>query len=703
MGTLRMDKAYGPPLVLNETSSYVVGWSVPYLYDRHESEQSEKEEFTIGESIECDFRGLPAELEHEGARAMVGTIVGHRPGDAIETLIELPASGDKMAILAKNGLSFTRYSDFSLRHRWERDRSTGRITKTAMEVSLCEEGARPGSHISQFYPSKRLLHCFNLASLQAFTARYDYTPPPPIENRLEDLKFADVDNTPELAAYVRDVLWPEVHARRQTLLKEAGYIAGSRKHKTTTEPMSTAATNAASATAAPTQSAAANTASAVPTPTINIAATPSAILNPAASALTTTAPSLPPPMKADALGAAMIGTPALAIPAATVGAGAAAAAGSGSAMAEDTPLDAMTEQSRIDLWNRAQNKMDGLTAEVAAANKKVADMQAQLEAANRDKLQAELARRETEAKTQIDMLLDNHDGLSDEERRSTKEQYNKKLELYRGSNADQYKQLVGLEVAQLQGTIAASKRNAALMSQAQQRPTAYAPKQWASRTEFELARQIAGPATAHIINEKNFGRISNPPGSASIADEPAARDEQQAAKKAAIGNDEGVVSASARGHTVVAHNTGQTPEPQVTQDTKGWAGICFRMSLAEQAGQATIIVPSQEQMMRGGSVATETNVVRRHKRADGSTVSVPEIELRERFENEKPWDLNDYDPQIVQDIKAALYTGVFHRHGKPQQALPYDTASLTALAQNAVAAEQYMKQTGRIELPFGVV
>lgn len=671
-----MQKALGPFITLNPTSSYIQGWSVPYLYDEHESEQSLREEFTYDEAMQIDFRGITSELEHCGARATVGVVVGHRPGDKIETLIELPASANAMTVLGKNGLFFGHYNDLSLRHRWERNPITGAVSKKFLEVSICEEGARPGSHITQFYPSERLLKCQNLAALQAFTAKFKYTPPPPMSgDRLENLNFIDVDNTPELAEYVDNVLWPEVHARRQTLLKQAGYIAGSKKNKLTNELIMSAAA-AATIVSPPT---------AQETPATTVAASITPTPNPAAAAVGAVSPSLPPPpAKTDAI-----------VPPPPQKADVAAS----DSMAEDT-LNAQTEESRIAMWQRAKAQMDALKAQNE-------QLQAQVVAASKEKKQAELIRRETEAKTQIDMMLDNHDGMTDEERQSAKERYHRKFELLRNDDDSRFNELVSLDKAELGGMIAASKRNAAIAAQA--RPSMYAANQWSSRTEQEIAKSLAGPISNHIINQKNYGRISNSssaPFSSLINPESDERDDNPRSKKRAVETttDAGVVAAS-RGQSVTSTMNGTVASP-LTQNDENWVGKCYKESLDGQSGQARIIIPSQDELMQGGFAITQTNVVRKSKDAYGNTISTPEIIMAPRFETQKQWDLRDLDKDFAKAVLTGIITGHFQPKGREAQTISCDAVTMQALQNTATANVRWMQQNnnnGRFDAALGGV
>lgn len=522
---------------LVETSSYLVGLAVPHLRDAHPDAASTCEEYSRGEALACDFTGIMAQLNHQGVHARVGQVVGYRPGDHIEVLIELPASASVPSVLGKNGLMNGWYADLSLGHRYSHDTETGVVVKSALEVSLCREGARDGSHITEFFPSQRLLHCQNTDSLATFARRWEYPAPPPVAG--------DVDSTPALRQYVDDVLWPLVRERRQGLLKETGYIAASKAHRTS-RVMSTIET-----------------------------------------------------VKTDA---APIETP----PAAVVV----------SAVPEPT-----LEEKTLEYIAKLESQCKALQeAEVKASA---------------DRAREENERRIVQFKTAIDMAIGNMDGLSDATRAELKALHHSTIEAAKNAS-----------IAEQEAARDKSLGDLVLCSKALNEGKA-AARIGNKFGDALYARIMATSATQEMMAAKNpqFELPAEPPAKASKV--------------------EGEVAASR--HTVAT----VVEQEEITTSKPGWAGAAFRASLACQAGEASVNVPSYADLARGGYKAITAGVTRRSRDRNGNPIQIVEREYALRYDTPAPLGLKELAPVFHADLIDGLrFDGLFE-NGVKVRALPY--------------------------------
>lgn len=242
------------PGLLNEPSTYVLGYAMGYTVPRHQTDASACTEYTMDEALAISMKGIGSEIEHGGPWTTIGEVVGYRPmpeHGKVEVLIEFPPSDSPHSIYAKNSLLSAHYCDLSLQHEFGLDDTTGRIKKRVIEVSVCREGARAGSHIIELFPSQALLNCQTHEFLRIFANRYGYPAPPQLSGFADDeqLKLASVVESKELDNYVNNTLWPRVAQRRKALLVLNGYIRASKAHKTNSAMSSVPPTNIVAASA----------------------------------------------------------------------------------------------------------------------------------------------------------------------------------------------------------------------------------------------------------------------------------------------------------------------------------------------------------------------------------------------------------------------------------------------------------------------
>lgn len=645
-------QAQEPQFSINETSSYVVGYAVPNLREEHTTDESLCKEYTKDESVECDFRGILSELNHQGVRAIVGGVVGYQAADDIETVIELPANVTAPSVLSKNGLMFGLYKDLSLQHGWKRNRDSGTVSKTAIEVSLCKEGAREGSHITEFYPSRPLLNVQSHKSIEAFANRYKYPAPPTLHDVAPaDLAFADVHNSPEMAQYVDNILWPLVYARRQRLLKSKGYIAASKLHKSSTIT-TMASTPAAAAIPTATPIVSATTPSSTATPVVETPAqTPAAV------------PATPTSTLANAFGMAQ--QPQAAKPGPTVTSP--PVVETNNAMAEDLPEDRMAVLTNLSKKMDEQAKLLHQQQEALVAASKDREMfEAEKKRYETEKTERELA----DYKTQVDMLIGNTDAWDIATQSLIKNQAHQSLELNRSRSPSERRQLFEQQFNEL---VACSKQaQQAIVPQSRmgvQRPVSN--NQWASQQEHDLAIKL----TQQTMVQKNSKQFSTfpPPVPFNTSAQPsqgasASNDDsiEQSSKRGAVATDNGTVAAS---RTTI---TSAPLVPEVTQGSEGWAGKCFKLSIEAQSGEDRIVIPSQTDLQKGGIKTVMTGFTRKSKAADGTWVKTNDVNLEDRFTEAKPFGLKEYDPAFYNDLMTTVKTGVLTINGKRGAPVAYD-------------------------------
>jgi hypothetical protein len=217
---------------LDPNASYLTAIVLPNVVDQHSSLDSREKEFDMEDVMKRhDFTGLPARLNHNDVWRDVGWVDGYRPGKNTEVLIRLEPSDDVESLFASNALANGYYRGVSLGHEYTTSVSSSvcgglDVRKEGVEISLCSQGRRDGSVISQFFPSLGILLTQDRVGLERFASIYRYPEPPAIGD-----EFQHASDVPELRAYVERALYPTVARRRNDLLKSAGYIAASRHHK----------------------------------------------------------------------------------------------------------------------------------------------------------------------------------------------------------------------------------------------------------------------------------------------------------------------------------------------------------------------------------------------------------------------------------------------------------------------------------------
>jgi len=641
---------------LNEDCSYLAGWAVPNLLDEHAEKMSAANEYSKEEGARSDFRGIDTWIEHKGERSRIGVVRGYQSGDHIETVLEMPPDSSIASIWGKNGLFFGHFKDLSLQHRWSSYKGSNEVTKEALEVSICKEGARDGSHITQFYPSRRLLNCQSAMSLAAYAERYGYPAPPELPGvSHDDLRWHDVRNTPALAEYVEHILGPAVQSRRTSLLKLSGYIAASRAHKATTEtPMASAMTNAL--------------AGAGNTPAPSLPQTPAFNMTPATALAAAATPAATPQQQ-----------PTPQQPAATPAAQPAqqpkpgttttTTVGASDAMVEDT------EESRIAVLERVGKELAELTAENAR-------LQQSLVAASNNAKKAELEREEAEIKTKIDYMIDNTDAWPEATQASVRSLAEGKILMARERTPAER----AILYREAESAVRAMSKSA--------QTTADTQKQSASQYRSQYERDLTHQLSRNAIMAKNARQFagSQPPvsaygGAAAFTDDDSTA--QQPNKRQATAVDEsGTVAASAR-------TTAPAPDTSIVPGTENWAGNAWKKSFEVQVGQREVLIPSYHEMKSGGFKAVETGTRRAARDANGNKVMIPEVSLEPALDRETPFGLKEWNASFYKDIMTSLRTDTICWGGRMQRPLPFDKTTYDARVADAQLAEQVIAQPRR--------
>ena len=366
------------------------------------------------------------------------------------------------------------------------------------------------------------------------------------------------------------------------------------------------------------------------------------------------------------------------------------------AMAEDSLASAADEQSRLAMLEQIKQRraedaatIAKLQSQLVAASAAAAAAAAAASAAEAEKT----ARDEAEFKTKVDMmynLIDDCTAWTDADQKTLKASYADKVEMMRGLPPDKKRKFIESELSGLRAC------SASAMQQARQKyemESALRSDQWASARE----RQLASTLVRRIVSGKNGDQFSTLPPPVPFGAPPVAvaapTKPVDGGTPAPVAGDSGTVAASRHATTTPAVET-----PKVTQNTEGWAGVCFAASLAAQAGQRIITIPSFDDITRGGVVAVETGVVRKSRDAQGNLVQTAELELRQRFDTSKQFGLKEFDPEMHADAIKSLRTGVLHRHGRPVQSLPFDQSVYDRCANLAKQAEKEFNLTRRVQI-----
>lgn len=644
------------PGKLTDTSTYLTGYAMGYLVDAHADNESVCREYTPYEALSVDFKGIGSEMEHQGSRFNIGTVVGYRPGkDRVEVLIELPESDSVESIYGKNSLISGRYADLSLQHYYLHDPTTNTVTKHAIEVSVCREGAREGSHITELYPSQSLLNSQTYEFLRLFASRYAYPAPPDLPDMTtEERQQADVFRSPELRAYVNQTLWPLVKARRDALLRLSGYITASKLHKTK-PPMS-----------APQQSVAATPTIATPPVTANAESTIDSIVADLGNAAT-------PPVIGTTLASAPTGEQKTATIVSPAIDNNAMAVDNAAADAAKLNNKVMLEQIKRELDNKNQQIAE-LTAKVNMASKMAAD--------------AEKKRQQVELKSKFDTFIGRCDKIWTERERTSKkdetDNYFKAAERMSSEEADSFLK------ERFEGLVACAKRDEKdKIVHAKRVAAARAVAETVDAEEEMMLRGLWQNVVASK-NNNNVNVIPQPQlkpfqSTSSIVDAAlseladAADDLEPSAKKSVISTsaDSGIVAASAKSSVT-------TPSlPSVVPGADGWAGEAYKQSLAAQAGLDIISVPSLAELKRGG-YAPNTGVVRKSAQFQGKFAS-----FQPRFNEEHQIGLKQWNPQLHNDFLASVISGKLIFGGKVVQSSSLSHSTVEELETQAKQGEQF--------------
>lgn len=642
------------PGVLNESSTYLLGYAMGYVVPQHQTDASACTEYTMDEALSISMKGIGSEVEHGGPWTTVGEVAGYRPmpeHGKVEVLLEFPPSDSPHSIYAKNSLLSAYYCDLSLQHEFGTDDATGRIKKTAIEVSICREGARPGSHIVELFPSQALLNCQTHEFLRIFANRYGYPAPPPLPGfeDEEQLKLASVVESKVLDDYVNKTLWPRVAQRRKWLLALNGYIRASKAHKTNSA-MSSASANVVAASAATESSA-------------NSALTPVSLQSTIAEQMAAAKPVTTDSSKSTTVVSAPISQP------------------TDGGMALDGPQQ--TPPPKIDgaaMLSQVQRLVDDKNTELAR-------MRAELDQAHRNLAVAAKKQQEIELKTKIDTFIDRNDKIWDQATRNEKKQ---NMEIYLEAarqmpieSADSFMK------ARFEGLVKCAKDDAdkaeqrriqELAMQQRERDAAAAHGQFSSPQEQAILQNIWRGAMT-VKNSSNSTPNVLPP---SLHQQPAfvsfASTVDDALKDAEFDSnplaDDGA-SKKAGVALAASEPTGKVLASKPMDATAFVGDNCvqkiYQQTMAMQQGMDIVQVPSLAELKRCGYVG---GVVRKSAQTGGKFMSTstrfPEEVIRQV--GMKEWNREQYDNMMRSVNTGQLYfKGQLVRGGLGLSQTQYDT------------------------------
>jgi hypothetical protein len=230
-----------------EDVSIVIANAIPKKFvveGDHPNVDSAIDEFSRSEMTKARLDNLPVQMTHLGDHTEMGTVRAFRPGPDIEVVMGIDTDDSPASITSENFLFNGYYEDVSVCHDWStnpifHDDGTHKATvveKTPIEISLCREGARTGSHISAFLPSKAAMERQNWTNLHNYARNNGFPPPPKLNFKSEDHDKRESQrnlsypcNTESLRNYVETVI-PLVKTRRTEVLAKEGYIASSKSH-----------------------------------------------------------------------------------------------------------------------------------------------------------------------------------------------------------------------------------------------------------------------------------------------------------------------------------------------------------------------------------------------------------------------------------------------------------------------------------------
>jgi len=220
------------------------GIVLPNLRLEHDTLQSRKGEYTDAESRQIDMTGLVMEMNHNDDWLPVGRTIAYtvnpQPNgfNAAEAVFKLNREPDEhnpddplavVTALQRNLLMTGYHKDLSLGHetaKWNANVDVDGVVKASAdpyqpavtyvkyhkEISTCNRGRRPGSHIKGYYPCARSLRRSDDEAIRSFAKIYGYEPPPRGAYR----------GSREYDAYLAN-LHAEVRQRRSDALRQSNF------------------------------------------------------------------------------------------------------------------------------------------------------------------------------------------------------------------------------------------------------------------------------------------------------------------------------------------------------------------------------------------------------------------------------------------------------------------------------------------------
>jgi len=232
---------------LDPSTSYVYGISVPNVRAEHPSLRSQQLEWDQFEIADVDMTHLPVLANHKDHMQRVGEIAAYEPLKGEARVLMALDKDTFYGQFAEAAVSTDFYGSMSLSHHYRTSANvaasataeqassgcapTDIVTrKTAIEVSLCKQPARPGAVVLEFCPSTDALLRQPHEYLRRFAERYKYPPPPdvPMHPRARGLVTERIAlNTPVLNEYVTKKLSPLVAARLTELVDNAQFVCST--------------------------------------------------------------------------------------------------------------------------------------------------------------------------------------------------------------------------------------------------------------------------------------------------------------------------------------------------------------------------------------------------------------------------------------------------------------------------------------------
>ena len=211
---------------LRDDCDYVIGIVLPSLLNEPLEDVDIVEHFTAEEAQKLQLQSLPAKLNHADEKTYeIGTVLASATTSVSGRILMELKTDEPQAAYASKSIAGGHYRGLSLGHGYHRrcnNSGSSFVRKQAREVSVCERGARSGSDIEYFFPSRKTLSRLSDADLRNMVKQYKYS---------EQMKRRSLtaDNRSQ---YIRD-LHALINERRDRIITQYNLQPVSQQGKTT--------------------------------------------------------------------------------------------------------------------------------------------------------------------------------------------------------------------------------------------------------------------------------------------------------------------------------------------------------------------------------------------------------------------------------------------------------------------------------------